>query len=115
AASGAGARRWRAGAGRSGWLDPPNRRVGAGPRSLQRLDLLARRNPAGADGHRRLARTRARRVGRRVILDSETSAWVSAAISESSASTKLLFVDHSPRVALLLRATTPAHARRLCA
>ena len=41
---------------RSGRLDPPHRRAGAGPRSLQRLDLLAHRDAEGLDRDRHAAR-----------------------------------------------------------
>ncbi len=43
----AGARRRRDRARRQGRLDPPHRRAGAGRRSLQRLDVLARRDDEG--------------------------------------------------------------------
>ena len=48
AASRVGARRRRHRARRGGRLDPPDRRAGARPRGLQRLDLLARRDAARA-------------------------------------------------------------------
>ena len=60
-AQGAGARRRRGFAGRSGRLDPPHRRAGAGPRRLQRLDLLASRDAEGARLDRRAARGNPRR------------------------------------------------------
>ncbi len=53
---GAGARRRRDRARRDGRLDPPHRRAGAGARSLQRLDLLARRDRQGPRLDRRAAR-----------------------------------------------------------
>ena len=55
AASRARSRRRRARARRSGRLDPSDRRSGARPRSLQRLDLLACRNAAGPDRDRHAA------------------------------------------------------------
>ena len=62
-----GIRRWCVPTGRSRSakrsVDPPHRRPGAGSRSLQRLDLLARGDAAGTDRHRRVARTCARRMG----------------------------------------------------
>ena len=42
--------------GDDGRLDPPHRRAGAGPRRLQRLDVLARRDAEGPDLDRRAAR-----------------------------------------------------------
>ena len=42
--------------GDAGRLDPPHGRAGAGPRRLQRLDLLASRNAEGARLDRRAAR-----------------------------------------------------------
>ncbi len=44
-------------------LDPPDRRARAGARGLQRLDLLARRDPEGPRRHRHAARQGARRDG----------------------------------------------------
>src|SRR5262249_56154581 len=45
---------------RHGWFDPPHRRAGSGPRSLQWLDLLAPRNAARANPHRQAAGQSAR-------------------------------------------------------
>ena len=53
-AQGAGARRRRGCARRAGRLDPPHGRAGAGPRRLQRLDLLASRDAEGPHLDRRV-------------------------------------------------------------
>ena len=66
-APGAGSRRRRGRARRGGRLDPPHRRAGAGPRRLQRLDLLARRDAEGPGLDRRPARPGQSRDGRGLI------------------------------------------------
>ena len=48
---------------RQGWLDPPHRRACTGPRGVQRLDLLAHRDPHGPGADRYAARRSARRDG----------------------------------------------------
>ncbi len=63
AAQGDRARRWRGVARRHRRLDPPHRRAGARPGSLQRLDLLAPADAEGAHADRRVARAGPRRDG----------------------------------------------------